>query len=203
MPEGEHRLLFTEDQIRNAFVLTGVGMVGLLVLLLVLATSKPQGRPQAADDSQYQATLLAAAENLDGFELIGEDRARIDVRHAMQLVAERGTALEIVPIGAVTQPVNDVAETVAATVDGRATYEANCSGCHQASGAGIPGVFPMLGGGHAANLASEEGGRTYLVNALLYGVQGERAHPLRTEREPRVQRPRGDRAPRSAMPARR
>lgn len=180
MPEGEHRLLFTEEQVRNAFVLSGVGMVGLLVLLLVLATSKPQGRPQVADDSQFRTTLLAAAENLDGYELIGEDRARIDVRHAMELVVERGTTIEIVPIGQATAPATsamveataDATADASSTVDGGIVYAANCAGCHQATGAGIPGVFPNLAGGHAATLAVTEGGRDYLVAALLYGVQG-------------------------------
>ncbi len=52
-------------------------------------------------------------------------------------------------------------------------YAANCTACHQANGQGIPGAFPPLAGGHAADLANAEGGREYLVSSLLYGVQGE------------------------------
>jgi len=54
---------------------------------------------------------------------------------------------------------------------GTTTYQA-CVGCHQASGAGIPGVFPPLAG-HAADLFLAEGGRTYLINVMLYGLQGQ------------------------------
>ena len=57
---------------------------------------------------------------------------------------------------------------------GAATYAANCSSCHQPTGAGLPGVFPPLAG-HAADVYAATGGiggRAYLIDALLYGVQG-------------------------------
>jgi len=55
---------------------------------------------------------------------------------------------------------------------GQQVYAANCASCHQATGAGIPGAFPPLAG-HAPELVSVDGGRTYLVDALLYGLQGQ------------------------------
>ena len=55
--------------------------------------------------------------------------------------------------------------------DGAAVFASNCASCHGAGGAGIVGVFPPLAG-HAADLAALDGGRTYLVDALLYGLQG-------------------------------
>jgi mono/diheme cytochrome c family protein/heme/copper-type cytochrome/quinol oxidase subunit 4 len=55
---------------------------------------------------------------------------------------------------------------------GAQVYAANCAACHQASGAGIPSVFPPLAG-HAADLYRAEGGRTYLIDVLLYGLQGQ------------------------------
>ena len=54
---------------------------------------------------------------------------------------------------------------------GGQTY-ANCAGCHQATGAGLPGVFPPLAG-HTPTLVAAEGGRSYLIDVMLYGVQGE------------------------------
>lgn len=54
---------------------------------------------------------------------------------------------------------------------GAQTY-ANCAGCHQADGAGLPGVFPPLAA-HAPALVAAEGGRAYLIDVLLYGLQGE------------------------------
>jgi len=55
---------------------------------------------------------------------------------------------------------------------GAQVYAANCAACHQASGAGIPSVFPPLAG-HGADLYRAEGGRTYLIDVLLYGLQGQ------------------------------
>lgn len=55
--------------------------------------------------------------------------------------------------------------------DGRSVYEQNCVGCHQAEGAGVPGVFPPLAG-HFAELMEADGGRDYVVHVLLYGLQG-------------------------------
>jgi mono/diheme cytochrome c family protein len=50
-------------------------------------------------------------------------------------------------------------------------YTANCAACHQPTGAGLPGVFPPLAG-HTADLYAVEGGRDYLIDVMLYGLQG-------------------------------
>ncbi len=55
--------------------------------------------------------------------------------------------------------------------DGAAVYASNCASCHGANGEGVAGVFPPLAG-HAADLAALDGGRAYLIDALLYGLQG-------------------------------
>ena len=49
--------LVSEGQVRAAFVLSFVGMVGLLLLLLVLATARPQGRFQALDGARPAPAL--------------------------------------------------------------------------------------------------------------------------------------------------
>ncbi|MDZ7799855.1 MAG: cytochrome c [Trueperaceae bacterium] len=54
---------------------------------------------------------------------------------------------------------------------GEDTYASNCASCHQANGQGIPGAFPPLAG-HTSDLATRDGGRTYLTHVLLYGLQG-------------------------------
>ncbi len=56
-----------------------------------------------------------------------------------------------------------------AAADGAAVYE-KCSGCHKATGAGVPGFFPPLAG-HAARLAGAS--RTYLIEVVLFGLTGE------------------------------
>lgn len=61
--------------------------------------------------------------------------------------------------------------TALAQSTGEATYQANCVACHQANGQGIPAAFPPLAG-HVPDLLAPEGGRTYLIHTLLYGLQG-------------------------------
>jgi cytochrome c oxidase subunit II len=60
---------------------------------------------------------------------------------------------------------------VAAGEAGGRLYAANCASCHGPAGAGIPGAFPPLAGS-VAEIAGLDGGRDYLIDALLYGLQG-------------------------------
>jgi len=70
---------------------------------------------------------------------------------------------------AVTSPVQETLVWDEAL--GEATYVANCAGCHQATGAGLPGVFPPLAG-HAPELVAPDGSRDYLLHVLAHGLQG-------------------------------
>jgi cytochrome c oxidase cbb3-type subunit 2 len=54
---------------------------------------------------------------------------------------------------------------------GRALYEANCSACHQANGAGLPGVFPPLKGSGVVN----KDDATKHIHTVLDGMQGGKA----------------------------
>jgi mono/diheme cytochrome c family protein len=60
-----------------------------------------------------------------------------------------------------------MAPVAAAQVEGAAVYQANCAGCHQPGGAGLPPFFPPLAGN--PNVQDAEYVRTVLVN----GKQGE------------------------------
>ena len=53
-------------------------------------------------------------------------------------------------------------------VDGKALYAAQCAACHQATGAGLPGVFPPLDGSEWVL-----GEPRVLANILLHGITGE------------------------------
>lgn len=53
---------------------------------------------------------------------------------------------------------------------GESVYTTNCVSCHQANGQGVPGAFPTLAN-HVPSLYNAD--RSYLINVLLYGLQGE------------------------------
>ncbi|XOB97618.1 c-type cytochrome [Deinococcota bacterium DY0809b] len=55
-----------------------------------------------------------------------------------------------------------------AVVDGKAAYAANCAGCHQAEGQGVPGAFPPLKGNPV--LVKDA---TYPALVVLFGLQGK------------------------------
>lgn len=52
--------------------------------------------------------------------------------------------------------------------DGQQLFNANCVACHQASGKGLPGVFPPLDASEWVN-----GDARTLVNIVLHGIAGE------------------------------
>ncbi|WP_372525686.1 c-type cytochrome [Piscinibacter sp.] len=52
--------------------------------------------------------------------------------------------------------------------DGQQVFNANCVACHQASGKGLPGVFPPLDGSEWVN-----GDERILANIVLHGINGE------------------------------
>jgi mono/diheme cytochrome c family protein len=55
-----------------------------------------------------------------------------------------------------------------AAVDGKQVFAGNCVACHQATGTGLPGVFPPLDGSEW--LAGDE---RVVANILLHGIDGE------------------------------
>ena len=55
-----------------------------------------------------------------------------------------------------------------AAVDGKALFAAQCAACHQATGQGLPGVFPPLDGSEWVH-----GDARILANILLHGIDGE------------------------------
>lgn len=59
------------------------------------------------------------------------------------------------------------AKAGAAKADGAAIYAARCAACHQASGQGLPGVFPPLAGSEWVN-----GKPALVAQILLHGING-------------------------------
>lgn len=65
-------------------------------------------------------------------------------------------------------PAPGAAGGAGAAVDGAAIFAAQCAACHQATGKGLPGVFPPLDGSEWVH-----GEPRILANILLHGVTGE------------------------------
>ena len=55
-----------------------------------------------------------------------------------------------------------------AAADGKAIFTGNCVACHQATGKGLPGLFPPLDGSEWVR-----GDERTLINILLHGISGE------------------------------
>lgn len=55
-----------------------------------------------------------------------------------------------------------------AAVDGKAVFAAQCAACHQATGKGLPGVFPPLDGSEWV-----QGDARTVANILLHGITGK------------------------------
>ena len=53
-------------------------------------------------------------------------------------------------------------------IDGGGIFSARCAACHQATGAGLPGVFPPLAGSEWV-----QGDSQTLAAAVLHGIQGQ------------------------------
>ncbi len=82
------------------------------------------------------------------------------------------SSTEIMSASATTS--TEAVEAVSVSFDtelGSSTYS-TCLACHQMNGEGVPGAFPPLKG-HIAALYNAEGGRDYLIQVVLYGLQGE------------------------------
>ena len=154
--------LLSEGQVRAAFILSAVGMTALLLLLLILATAKPESRFVEADPTEFRQGLTAATSALSGYEMFEDGRARLDIDRAMELVAERGVqspgmvaagasaaapggAQEGAAPGADAGSGADDDEQALPAVDGAVAY-GTCAACHQATGQGLPNVFPPLAG---------------------------------------------------------
>ncbi|NLG07714.1 MAG: cytochrome c [Deinococcales bacterium] len=182
MPD-RSQYLFSPRQVRMAVALGTVAMIAAIVVLLLLATARPQGRYQALDGTQFQQHLIDSTAALSGYEVDG-DRARIDIFRAMELVAERGvvnpgfyTAGAAPAAPAQAGAAGDTGTTgadaeggaTAALPDGEALYVSTCAACHQSSGQGLPGAFPPLAG-HAPALY--EADRALPLAIITFGMQG-------------------------------
>ncbi len=209
--------LISPRGLRNLFIASNVAGVALIVFILTLASSGPQGRYTPADETQYQRTLQEATDTISTTAPNeGDQTARIPIDEAISLVAEEGLGPVAQALAAPDTPANaapaegaaapaapaeqaqqsaqqnqaqqaltqiptqqaqpaqpQAGQAQPASLDlsaGEAVYTTNCVSCHQTTGLGVAGAFPPLVG-HVPTLYNAD--RSYLINLLLYGLQGE------------------------------
>lgn len=176
MPEPTRQYIFTEGQIKGMFATVTVLMILGLAALLLLISAQPQGTFTTADTRQFDTTILGASEELSGYRELADGTVQIDIDRAIELVAERGVSNPFTVAQAGEEPAGDAPVAAApeeqaaeaGVPDGSQVF-GSCSGCHQASGEGVPGAFPPLAV-HAANLYNAD--PEYLAQVVLFGLQG-------------------------------
>ena len=110
------------------------------------AQGQQQAQPQQQTQSQQQGQQNQQAQNTQG-----DQQAQSSEGGAGAEAAQEGGPPEVM-------------------LAGESVFTTNCVSCHQANGQGIPGAFPTLAN-HVPSLYNAD--RTYLVNVLLYGLQGQ------------------------------
>ena len=134
--------------------------------------------PQAPD-SGFQLKTLPGFASAESLPVMQEADTEEVVTEPVQ--TEEATATEAVTEAVVTEETPTAAQDAPEPTEvlavaewdktlGEKTY-VNCTACHQANGQGVPSAFPPQAG-HAPTLYNAEGGRKYMINTVLYGLQG-------------------------------
>jgi mono/diheme cytochrome c family protein len=120
------------------------------------AAAPPQAREQADPSERIQPIPLVVAGFTLAMVLAGALYIAISEPFGYSQFGDRRTVADLRP----------AASTGA--VDGRQVFAANCVACHQATGKGLPGVFPPLAGSEWV-----QGDERVVANILLHGIDGE------------------------------
>ncbi|MEX2501276.1 MAG: c-type cytochrome [Trueperaceae bacterium] len=145
------------------------------------------------DDDQIAAVLNHASHAWGNDDALPSDFAPFTSDHVADLRDEGLGAADVLDLrdealaapeadGDADEPADEPADDDADPGDAATTvtwdeargadvFGANCTACHQPEGQGLPGAFPPLRS-NVTDIASVEGGRSYLIDVLLYGLQG-------------------------------
>lgn len=151
-----------------------LGLLALWGFLLTRAQQDPLPPGPGKD------LVLAHCQACHGLELVARERLSRERWHevlrlmrsfGLQITPEEEAAiLDYLTLYLGLNPPPEPAPQALAPRTGKEVY-ANCQGCHGPQGEGNPPAFPPLKG-HVESLLRAEGGRTYLLLAVLYGLQG-------------------------------
>jgi mono/diheme cytochrome c family protein/heme/copper-type cytochrome/quinol oxidase subunit 4 len=118
---------------------------------------------------------MAMAEPMSATETFAETETEVEETTSEEPVTEEIQATETDSAEASSESTTEATAMMAVAEWDKALGEktfSNCMACHQANGQGIPAAFPPLAG-HIPTLYKTEGGRQYIINVVLYGLQGE------------------------------
>ena len=115
--------------LRNLFIASNVAGVLIIVVILTLASSAPQGRLTPADETQYQRTLLEATDTISTTaQNQGGQTARIPIDEAITLVAQKG-------IGPVTKALSAPATPAQGATQAQGSTQGSAQNSAQANAA--------------------------------------------------------------------
>lgn len=122
------------------------------------AAAPPQAREQADPSERSQPIPLLVAAITLAMVLGGAAYILFSEPFGAPGLGDRRTLSDLRP----------AAGAAGGSTDGKQVFAGNCASCHQATGKGLPGVFPPLAGSEWVT-----GDERVLANILLHGVDGE------------------------------
>ena len=120
------------------------------------AGAPPQAREQADPSERIRPIPLVVVALTVAMVAAGVVYILVSEPFGASMLGDRRTLADLRPAAA------------GAGADGKQVYAGNCVACHQATGKGLPGVFPPLAGSEWV-----QGDERVLANILLHGIDGE------------------------------
>ena len=120
------------------------------------AAAPPQAREQTDPSERIPPIPLAVAGFTLAMVLAGALYIAISEPFGASGLGDRRTVADLRPA------------VSSGAVDGRQVFAGNCVACHQATGKGLPGVFPPLAGSEWVR-----GDERVVANILLHGINGD------------------------------
>jgi mono/diheme cytochrome c family protein len=122
------------------------------------AAAPPQAREQADPEERIQPIPLLVAGITLAMVLAGIAYIFFSEPFGWPGLGDRRTVADL----------RSATPKAGAAADGKQVFAGNCVSCHQASGKGLPGVFPPLDGSEWV-----AGDERIVANILLHGIDGE------------------------------